>query len=102
MTDIVLRDIEVVLADRIGRVGQAYGLSTTEALLHLLERGLSVCEGEGALRFAEHEARVLQGAIAALEQVPNDPGFAMIGRAEPAAQPVDEPDQSIAARFAPE
>lgn len=79
MTDIVLRDIDPVLAERIRRIGDARGWSLPETLLQLLEHGLNACEGDGAVRFDGKEASVLEAAIAALEQVPNDPGFALIG-----------------------
>lgn len=100
MTDIMLRDIDEVLAQRIGRIGESHGWSTAQTLLRVLETGLNVCEGNEALRLAEHESGVLQAAIAALEQVPDDSGFALIGRAEPPVAPVEPPDQSIPARFA--
>lgn len=79
MTDIVLRDIDPVLAERIRRIGEARGWSAPDTLLRLLEHGLNACEDEGAVRFDGKEAGVLEAAIAALEQVPDDPGFALIG-----------------------
>ena len=99
MTDIVLRDIDALLAERIARIAQAHGWTQPQALLHVLERGLHACEGDGAIGLAEQEARVLQAAIQAMEHVPSDPGFALIGRAGPAPQPAAEPDQSIKPRF---
>ena len=90
MTDIVLRDIDSVLADRIKRVGEARGWTVHQTILHLLEQGLHVIEGDGKLRFENREADVLQAAIAALEQVPDDPGYSLIGRAPPA--PEAEPE----------
>lgn len=79
MTDIVLRDIDPVLAERIRRIGEARGWSAPDTLLRLLEHGLDACEGDGAVRFDGKEASVLEAAIAAMEQVPDDPGFALIG-----------------------
>ena len=99
MTDIVLRDIDALLAERIARIAQAPGWTQPQALLHVLERGLHACEGDGAIGLAEQEARVLQAAIQAMEHVPSDPGFALIGRAGPAPQPAAEPDQSIKPSF---
>lgn len=99
MTDIVLRDIDALLAERIARIAQAHGWTQPQALLHVLERGLHACEGDGAIGLAEQEARVLQAAIQAMEHVPSDPGFALIGRAGPAPQPAAEPDQSIKPSF---
>jgi hypothetical protein len=88
MTDIVLRDIDPVLAERIKRISDKRGMSLSQTLLELLEHGLHAYEGDGAVRFDNSEADVLQAAIAALEGVPNDPGFALIGRA---ASAQDEP-----------
>jgi hypothetical protein len=99
MTDIVLRDIDEQLAERITRIGQAHGWDKAEALLRILDLGLHACERDGAVRLAEYEAQILQGAISALEHVPSDPGFARIGRAEPVPVPVEGPDQTIAAGF---
>ena len=99
MTDIVLRDIDSGLADRIRRLADAHGWETGETLRRALDLGMRACENSAAIRLAEHESAVLQSAIAALEQAPNDPGFAMIGRAEPTPHPDDGPDQSIAGSF---
>lgn len=87
MTDIVLKDADPVLVDRIRRVADARGWTMPRALQYLLEQGLHVYEGDGAVRFDNSEADVLQAAIAALEQVPDDPGYAAIGR-------VAKPDES--------
>jgi len=99
MTDIALRDIDAVLAERIGRLAQAHGWSHPQTLLHVLERGLHACEGDGSVGLAEQEARVLQAAIQAMEHVPSDPGFALIGRAGPVPQEAPQPDQSIKPSF---
>ena len=100
MTDIVLRDIDTVLAERLRRIGDAHGWDMPQTLSHILELGLDACEGAGAVRLAEDEASILQAAIAALESVPSDPGFALIGRAQPPPQPVDPPDQTVTSHFA--
>ena len=100
MTDIILRDVDAVLAERIRRIGEAHGWSPSETLLHLLEYGLHACEGDGVGRLDPAERDVLGSAIQAMEQVPDDPGFALIGRA--AAEPTgasDGPDQSIRPEF---
>jgi hypothetical protein len=105
MTDLVLRDIDPVLAERIRKVAQTNGWDMHETILHLIERGLYASEG-GALRFDGTESDVMQSVIAALETVPNDPGFALIGRVgdpPPATAPMDEPstgfDPNELARF---
>lgn len=101
MTDIVLRDIDPLLAERIKRLGDARGWSVHDTLLQVLEQGLHACEAPGAVRFEVDEAGALEAAIAAMEAVPSDPGFALIGRvATPPPAPAAEPDQSISGRFA--
>jgi hypothetical protein len=91
MTDLVLRDIDPVLAERIRKVAQTNGWNVHQTILHLIERGLYASEG-GALRFDGAESDVMQSVIAALETVPNDPGFSLIGRiGGVAALPADEP-----------
>jgi hypothetical protein len=99
VTDIVLRDIDTVLADRLRRIGDAHGWDMPQTLAYVLEVGLDACEGDGAIRLADHEASVLQAAIAAMESVPSDPGFALIGRAPPLPQPEEPPDQTVTAHF---
>ena len=81
MTDIIIRDIDPALAERIRRIGQAQGWSETETLQQLLEAGVRSCEGPAAPPFNARESGALEAAIEALEQVPDDPGFALIGRA---------------------
>jgi hypothetical protein len=81
MTDLVLRDIDAILAARIRKVAETNGWTVHQTILHLIERGLFASEG-GALRFDSGESDVMQAAIAALETVPNDPGFSLIGRVE--------------------
>jgi len=90
MTDIVLRDIDPVLAGRIRTLAQARGWSMHETLLKLLEHGLYQCEGDAAGNLDNQESDALQAAIAALEQVPNDPGFALIGRVDESDVPAAE------------
>lgn len=82
MTDIVLKDIDAILADRIKRVADQRGWSVPKTLLHLLEQGLHVYEGDGTVRFDNSEADVLQAAIAALEGIP-DGVYSLIGQVEP-------------------
>lgn len=81
MTDLILRDIDPNLAERIRKVAQTNGWTVHQTIMHLIERGLYASEG-GALRFDGAESDVMQSVIAALETVPNDPGFALIGRIE--------------------
>ena len=99
MTDIVLRDIDPVLAERMRRIGEARGWSPVETLSRLLEYGLYQAEGDGRVRLDDRESTALESAIAAMEQVPNDPGFALIGRAAEPAPAAPEPDQTLLDRF---
>jgi len=82
MTEIVLHDVDQVLVDRIKRVADTRGWTVPRTLLHLLEQGLHVYEGDGRVRFDNSENDVLEAALAALEGIPDDAGFAMIGKLE--------------------
>jgi hypothetical protein len=92
MTDLVLRDIDPNLAARIRRVADTNSWTMHETILHLIERGLFASEG-GALRFDSSESDVMQSVIAALETVPNDPGFSLIGRVERRAVSDETPSE---------
>lgn len=86
MPDLILRDIEPGLLDRVRRLADARGSSLEDALRLLLDRGLA-CTSDPHAGLDDLDARVLQEAILALEQVPSDPGFALIGRAGPGLPP---------------
>jgi hypothetical protein len=90
MTDLVLRDIDPIMAARIRKVAEMNGWTVHETILHLIERGLYASEG-GALRFDSKESDVMQSVIASLETLPNDPGFSLIGRIGGSAPPEPEP-----------
>lgn len=81
MNQTVLLDIDPVLLERIQRVAAAHGWGQQVAMTHLIEHGLFACEAELAARFDDTDAKVLQAAIAALQDIPDDPGFSLIGRA---------------------
>lgn len=85
MTDIVLKDVDDMLAERIKRVADKRGWTVPKTLLHLLEQGLYVYEDGGKLRFETTEEDALQAAIAAMEAVEDDEGYALIGRVGPGA-----------------
>jgi hypothetical protein len=87
MTEIVLRDIDPVLADRIRRIADARRWDLPRTLQHLLEQGLYAVEADMNVRFSDTDSDALRAAIAALEDVPNDPGFSLIGRVEPSSAP---------------
>jgi len=99
MTDIVLRDIDSRLAERIRRIGDKRGWSPAETLLKLLERGLDACEGRGMALLDDGETNALASAIAAMESVPDDAGFALIGRATPDLPKVEQPEQRISPEY---
>ena len=75
MTDIVLKNIDPVLADRIRRVAEARGWSMHDTLFHLLEQGLFATEAEVRSGFNDKEVDVLSAAISALKDVPPGHGF---------------------------
>lgn len=96
MSEIILRDFDAVLLERVNRVAEAHGWNQQSALVQIIEQGLYVCEGELSRSLDDADARALQDAIAAMESVPSDQGFAMIGRVDADAHPgKTEPDQSI-------
>ncbi|GAA5002973.1 hypothetical protein FNZ56_08505 [Pseudoluteimonas lycopersici] len=85
MTDILLRDIDPALIERLNRVAAANGWKPDESLHSVLEHGLHALELAATLRLNDREENALQSAINAMEGVADDPGFALIGRV-PAAQ----------------
>jgi hypothetical protein len=97
MTDLLLRDIDPQLAARIRKVAETNGWTMHDTILHLIERGLFASEG-GALRFDGSESDVIQSAIAALETVPNDPGFSLIGRVGRSEEPAFEAAPTLSER----
>lgn len=82
MIHTMLLDIDPVLLERIGRVATAHGWGQQDAMIHLLEHGLFACETDLTARFDDADAKVLRDAIAALQDIPDDPGFSLIGRAD--------------------
>lgn len=80
MTEIVLKNADEVLLDRIGRIASRCGWDLSTALMRLLEQGLHVYEEDAEAHFESTEADVLRAAFDALNDVPDDPGFALIGR----------------------
>ena len=85
MTNAVLLDIDPLLMDRIKRIASARDMGVQAALTYLIEHGLFACEAELAARFDDSDAKALQAAIEALKDIPDDPGFSLIGRIEPPA-----------------
>ena len=75
MTDLMLRDIDAILAERIRRVSVARGWTQHETILRLLEQGLFASEHEVSGGFESTEVDALGAAIAALKEVPAGKGF---------------------------
>ena len=75
MTDLLLRDIDPILAERIQRVSVARGWSEHETILRLVEQGLFVSEQEVRGGLEGREVDALAQAIAALKEVPAGKGF---------------------------
>ena len=80
MTDLVLRDIAPDLAGRIRRLADLQGRSMHEAMADVLECGVHACEMKLRKQLDLEEESALKQAISALEQVPDDAGFGLIGR----------------------
>ena len=80
MTDIVLRDIDAILADRLKLLAEQRGWDMHHTLLTVLEQGLYACESGALVHLDDREANALQQAIAALEKVSDDAGCGLIGR----------------------
>lgn len=72
--DLVLRDIDPILAERIRRVAEARGWTLNETALRLLEQELFASEHEVSGGFEGMEVAALSDAIAALKLLPAGPG----------------------------
>ncbi|MBD9369869.1 hypothetical protein [Xanthomonas sp. XNM01] len=75
MSDLVLRNLDPILAERLRRVGMARGWNAQDTVLRLLEQGLLVAEQEVSGGFVRGEVDALSDAIAALKQLPAGQGF---------------------------
>ena len=80
MIDIVLRDADAALVERIQTVADAHGWNLPQALSILLEHGLRAVERPVTGPLDSHESDALSSALDALEQMPDDQGYALIGR----------------------
>lgn len=81
MSETLQIQLDAVLLERVRRVAQARGWSEGTAIRHLIEHGLFAVEPRGEPGLDDLDADILQSAIAVLEGIPDDPGFARIGRA---------------------
>ncbi|MDR6990060.1 hypothetical protein [Luteimonas sp. 3794] len=79
MTDIVLKDLDPALLERITAYADTQGWGQARTLRFLLEQGLRASIGDERVSLDPAEDGVLAAAIGALEQIPDDT-FALIGR----------------------
>ena len=75
MADLVLRDLDPLLSERIRRVAVARGWTREHTCVVLLEQGLFATEAEVRSGFNDREVDVLSAAITALKDVPQGHGF---------------------------
>lgn len=80
MTDLVLRDLAPGLAGRIRKLAELQGRSVHEVMAEVLESGVHACEVKLRKQLDLEEESALKLAISALEQVPDDAGFGLIGK----------------------
>lgn len=74
-------ELDPLLLERVRRFAGTRGWSLERALAQLVERGLLAAEAEALPRFDPSDDAALRAAIAAMEQIQDDPGFSLIGRA---------------------
>ena len=75
MADVVLRDVDPLLYERIRRVAVARGWTHELTCSILLEQGLLSSELEVRSGFGDPEVDALSAAIAALQAMPAGQGF---------------------------
>ncbi|MCW4456541.1 hypothetical protein OK348_17320 [Flavobacterium sp. MXW15] len=75
MPDLMLRDVDPLLLERIRRISVARGWTQQQTVLALIEQGLFVSEHEVRSGFANPEVDALSEAIAALKALPAGSGF---------------------------
>ncbi|HYQ22567.1 hypothetical protein [Stenotrophomonas sp.] len=75
MADVVLRDVDPLLYERIRRVAVARGWTHEQTCSVLLEQGLLSSELEVRSGFGDPEVDALSAAIAALQAMPAGQGF---------------------------
>lgn len=80
MTDLVLRDVAPDLAERIQLLADMQGHSVHDVMLEVLDTGVRTCEVRLRKQLDQQEEAALKQAISALEEVPDDAGFGLIGR----------------------
>lgn len=75
MADVILRDVDPLLLERIRRLAVARGWTHEQTCLVLLEQGLFAGEQEVRGGFENPEVEVLSEAIHALQALPAGAGF---------------------------
>lgn len=75
MTDLVLRNIDPMLVDRIRRISVARGWTQHQTVVSLIEQGLFTSEHEVNGGFVNPEVDALSDAIAALKLLPAGASF---------------------------
>ncbi|HDS0950798.1 TPA: hypothetical protein QDZ34_003251 [Stenotrophomonas maltophilia] len=75
MADVVVRDVDPLLFERIRRVAVARGWTHEQTCAVLLEQGLLSSELEVRSGFIDPEVDALSAAIAALQAMPAGQGF---------------------------
>lgn len=90
--ELIVRDVDAELQRRIERYARMKDWDMASVLPLALRTGMQVLELREQRNLASGEDAVLADAIKALEQVPNDPGFGMIGREIPL--PLDWSEQA--------
>jgi len=70
MADVILRDVDPLLLERIRRLAVARGWTREQTCMVLLEQGLFASEYEVRQGFEDTEADVLSEAIQALQALP--------------------------------
>ncbi|WP_045757624.1 hypothetical protein [Xanthomonas albilineans] len=71
MTDLLLRDIDPLMFERIGHIAVARGLTQHQTVLALIEQGLFASEQDLRKGFKSVELDALSEAITALRALPS-------------------------------
>ncbi|MEN5203191.1 hypothetical protein ABE473_01835 [Stenotrophomonas sp. TWI700] len=75
MADLLLRDVDPLLLERIRRIAVARGWTREDTCMALLEQGLFASELEVRSGFHDPEVDALAAAIAALQALPDAQGL---------------------------
>lgn len=78
--DVNVRNLDADLQQRVERYARTKNWDVATVLPLALRTGMQVLEQREERNFGAREDAVLADAIKALEQVPSDPGFGLIGR----------------------